>query len=79
MLAGLRAIVERQDVLRVKGFAAVRGKAMRLLVQGVGARFRQEFDRPWRSGEARNGAVVVIGRTGLDRAAIAAAVAAASG
>ena len=80
LLAGLHAVAERHDVLRMKGFAAVRGKAMRLLVQGVGARFRHEFDRPWRPGEARAGGVVVIGRSGLDRAAIEAAIrAAASG
>jgi len=77
LLTGLRAVAERHDVLRMKGFAAVRGKAMRLVVQGVGARFRQEFDRSWRPGEARQGGVVVIGRTGLDRAAIEAAIGAA--
>jgi cobalamin biosynthesis protein CobW len=77
LLAGLRAVAERHDVLRMKGFAAVRGKAMRLVVQGVGARFRQEFDRSWRPGEAWRGGVVVIGRTGLDRAAIEAAIGAA--
>lgn len=75
-VARLRAVAEQHDVLRMKGFAAVRGKPMRLLVQGVGTRFRQEFDRAWRPGEAREGGVVVIGRTGLDRAAIEAAVAA---
>lgn len=78
LLAGLRGVAERHDVLRVKGFASVRGKAVRLLVQGVGGRFRQEFDRPWRAGEARVGGVVVIGRSGLDRAAIEAAVRAAA-
>jgi cobalamin biosynthesis protein CobW len=74
LVARLRRIAEQHDVLRMKGFAAVCGKPMRLLVQGVGARFRQEFDRAWRPGEARAGGVVVIGRTGLDRAAIEAAV-----
>jgi len=77
-VAGLRLVAEQHDVLRMKGFAAVRGKPMRLLVQGVGARFRQEFDRAWRPGEDRAGGVVVIGRTGLDRAAIERAVAAAA-
>jgi len=43
---------------------------MRLLVQGVGARFRQHYDRPWRPGEGRQGRIVVIGEKGLDRAAI---------
>lgn len=79
LVAGLRRVAEQHDVLRMKGFAAVRGKPMRLLVQGVGARFRQEFDRAWRPGEAREGGLVVIGRAGLDRAAIEAAVGAAAG
>jgi cobalamin biosynthesis protein CobW len=47
---------------------------MRLVVQGVGARFGVHFDRPWGAGEARAGRLVVIGRRGLDRAAIAAAI-----
>jgi len=58
------------DVLRVKGFAEVEGKPMRLLVQGVGRRIGHQFDRPWRPGEARRGALVVIGEKGLDAAAI---------
>ena len=77
-MAGLRRVAEQYDVLRMKGFAAVRGKPMRLLVQGVGGRFRQEFDRAWRPGEARAGGVVVIGQTGLDRAGIEAAIGAAA-
>jgi len=58
----------------MKGFAAVDGKSMRLAVQGVGTRFRQQFDRPWKPDEQRAGSIVVIGRQGLDRAAIAAAI-----
>ncbi len=70
LLARLQAVAEAHGILRIKGFAAVAGKPMRLAIQGVGARFRQQFDRPWRPGEARLGHVVVIGETGLDRAAI---------
>ena len=44
-LARLAAVAEAHDVLRVKGFVDVVGKPMRLLVQGVGQRFRREFDR----------------------------------
>ena len=47
---------------------------MRLLVQGVGQRFRREFDRPWRQDEARRGRLVVIGEKGIDQGAIAAAL-----
>ncbi|HLH49213.1 MAG TPA: cobalamin biosynthesis protein CobW [Roseiarcus sp.] len=74
-VAKLALVAERHDVLRMKGFFAVEGKPMRLLVQGVGQRFRQHFDRAWRPGEARVGRLVVIGEAGLDRAAIAAAIA----
>ena len=77
-VAGLKRVAETFAVLRMKGFVPVRGKPMRLLVQGVGGRFRQEFDRPWRPGEARAGGMVVIGRTGLDRGAIEAAIQAAT-
>ncbi len=74
LLARLAAVAGAHDVLRMKGFVEVIGKPMRLLVQGVGQRFRQQFDRPWRTGEDRRGRLVVIGQKGLDRAAIAAAL-----
>ncbi|GAC1340649.1 MAG: hypothetical protein NVSMB26_28710 [Beijerinckiaceae bacterium] len=47
---------------------------MRLLVQGVGARFSHQFDRPWRADEARGSRLVVIGEKGIDRDAITAAL-----
>ena len=69
-LRKLAAIAERHDVLRIKGFVSVEGKPMRLLVQGVGARFEKSFDRAWSAGEDRQGRLVVIGEKGLDLAAI---------
>jgi len=74
LLARLQRVTEAHGVLRMKGFAAVRGKPMRLVVQGVGARFRHHFDRPWAAGEARAGRIVVIGEAGLDRRGIEAAM-----
>lgn len=59
------------DILRVKGFMAVEGKPMRLAIQGVGARFRQSYDRLWAAGESRTSHLVFIARKGIDRAAIA--------
>ena len=73
-VARLVEVAARHDVLRVKGFLDVAGKPMRLLVQGVGPRFRQQFDRLWGPDEARRGRLVVIGRKGLDRTAIEAAL-----
>jgi cobalamin biosynthesis protein CobW len=72
----LRAAAESHDILRIKGFVAVDGKPMRLLVQGVGTRFSHHFDRAWGPGEARSSRLVVIGEKGLDRAAIARSLAA---
>jgi cobalamin biosynthesis protein CobW len=77
LLAGLRDTVARHDILRVKGFLDVPGKARRQVVQGVGDRFQTYFDRDWRPAERRRSALVVIGRTGLDRVAIEVAIRAA--
>jgi cobalamin biosynthesis protein CobW len=74
LLLHLAAVAEQHDVLRMKGFIEVVGKPMRLLVQGVGQRFRQQFDRPWAPNEDRRSRLVVIGEKGLDRAAITAAL-----
>ena len=71
----LGGIAATHDVLRMKGFVDQPGKPMRLLVQGVGTRFRHQFDRAWQPGEVRAGRLVVIGQKGLDEAAIRAALA----
>jgi cobalamin biosynthesis protein CobW len=58
------------DVLRMKGFVAVAGKPMRLLVQAVGARVSHQYDRAWSADETRVGRLVVIGQKGIDRVAV---------
>jgi cobalamin biosynthesis protein CobW len=58
------------DILRVKGYAEVQGKPMRLLVQGVGRRLQHQFDRPWKPQEPRAGRLVVIGEHGINAEAI---------
>jgi len=74
LTARVAALAETFDVLRVKGFAAVAGKPLRLLIQAVGARVTHQYDRPWSASEMREGRLVVIGLKGLDRAAIAQAL-----
>ncbi len=66
---------EAEGVLRLKGFAAVPGKPMRLVVQGVGRRVAHHFDRAWGASEARKGRLTVIGLKGFDRAAVETALA----
>jgi cobalamin biosynthesis protein CobW len=56
--------------LRIKGFVAVAGKPMRLLIQAVGPRVSHYYDRPWGAAEPRRGSLVVIGLKGLDREAV---------
>jgi len=66
----IKRVSTEHDILRVKGFADVAGKDMRLVVQGVGPRVQRYFDRPWQADEPRQSRLVVIGETGLDREAI---------
>jgi len=73
-LARIDAAIAAHDILRLKGFIAVPGKELRQVVQGVGGRIQHYFDRPWGAGEPRASRLVVIGRKGLDQAAIAAAL-----
>ncbi len=61
LLSALASLVERHEIYRVKGFVALPGLAMRLVVQGVGQRFDSYFDRAWRSDEARVTQLVLIG------------------
>ena len=49
----LSEATQAHDILRIKGFVEVAGKPMRMLVQGVGSRFRRDFDRPWSADEPR--------------------------
>ncbi len=66
----IAGLAKTHNVLRVKGFAAVTGKPMRLLIQAVGPRVSHYYDRPWAASEDRQGSVVVIGLKGLDREAV---------
>jgi cobalamin biosynthesis protein CobW len=72
--ARIAAAAAQASVLRVKGFAAVAGKPMRLLVQAVGARVSHHYDRAWTAEEARRGQLVIIGMKGLDHEGIARAL-----
>ena len=67
LAARIAAAAADASVLRVKGFAAVAGKPMRLLVQAVGPRVSHHYDRAWTAAEERQGQLVVIGLRGLDR------------
>ncbi len=65
LIAGLARIIEEHDILRLKGFVAIEGKPMRLVVQAVGNRIDHYFDREWHASETPNSRLVVIGLEGL--------------
>ncbi|MBE7385750.1 MAG: cobalamin biosynthesis protein CobW [Leptolyngbya sp. SIO1E4] len=71
----LQALVQQQEIYRIKGFVVVPNKAMRLVLQGVGQRFDHFYDRPWQTDESRRTRLVFIGH-GLDYASIRQQVAA---
>jgi len=66
-------IIRTHNVLRLKGFAAVAGKPMRLTLQAVGPRVDTYFDQPF-GAAPRITRLVVIGQAGLDRMAIESAL-----
>lgn len=65
----LTALVQQQEIYRIKGFVAVPNKAMRLVLQGVGNRFDHFYDRAWQPTEPRQTRLVLIGQA-LDEAGI---------
>jgi len=64
------SVIRAHDILRLKGFIAVKGKPMRLTIQAVGPRIDTYFDQAFTGPRATR--LVVIGQSGLDHAAITA-------
>ena len=56
----VKRLADEEHILRVKGYAVVSGKPMRLLVQAVGSRVRTQYDRMWLPHEPKQGQLVVI-------------------
>jgi len=66
----VKQVIIDHDILRLKGFAQVGNKPMRLVIQAVGPRVDSYFDRPLTEAEKGKTMLVVIGQAGLDAAAI---------
>jgi len=62
LVADLKQMVENNEIYRIKGFVNIPGKPMRMVLQGVGARFDYYFEREWREDEERKTRLVVIGK-----------------
>jgi cobalamin biosynthesis protein CobW len=70
LAAAIVRLADEQKVLRVKGYIAVTGKPMRMLVQAVGARVRMQYDRPWGTQPRRSQLVVIAEHDDIDEPAI---------
>ena len=68
--AAIVRLAREQHILRVKGYVAVAGKPMRMLVQAVGARVRVQYDRPWGTDARQTRLVVIAEHHHVDAAAI---------
>ncbi|MBL1404819.1 MAG: cobalamin biosynthesis protein CobW [Rhizobiales bacterium] len=71
---GLHQMLADHKILRMKGFVAIKGKPMRLVVQVVGNRIEHYFDRNWYASEEPKTRLVVIGLDGMEKASITKAV-----
>ncbi|MDK3018407.1 cobalamin biosynthesis protein CobW [Pseudodonghicola flavimaris] len=68
--AAILRLARDQHALRVKGYVAVAGKPMRLLVQAVGERLRTQYDRPWGDAPRRSHLVVIAEHHDINEPAI---------
>ena len=70
LVASVQRLARDQNVLRAKGYIAVAGKPMRLLLQAVGERVRHQFDSAW-GARPRQSRLVLIGeQEDIDEVAI---------
>ncbi|MGB6252372.1 MAG: cobalamin biosynthesis protein CobW [Bradyrhizobium sp.] len=70
LVATIQRLARERNVLRAKGYIAVAGKPMRLLLQAVGERVRHQYDTPW-GARPRQSKLVLIGEQGdIDESAL---------
>lgn len=70
VVAQVQRLAREQQILRVKGYLAVKDKPMRLLLQAVGERVRHQFDRPWGDNPRQSRLVVIAEHDHIDLPAI---------
>ncbi len=70
LISQIEKIIIEHDILRLKGFATIKGVDVRLVIQAVGSRVNSWFDRAFDEGESRKTSLVIIGQKGLDEEAI---------
>lgn len=66
LLQQLEITIKEHNIIRAKGFVALENKPMRQVIQAVGSRIDQYFDRLWQVDETPRTEIVIIGKQ-LDR------------
>ena len=70
LTAAIARLATEMNILRVKGYVAVAGKPLRMLVQAVGERVRVQYDRPWGAAPRLSHLVVIAEHANIDEPAI---------
>lgn len=70
LVGAIKRLAREQNILRAKGYLAVAGKPMRLLVQSVGERVRHQFDQSWGARPRRSRLVLIGEHADIDEMAI---------
>ncbi|QEO18243.1 cobalamin biosynthesis protein CobW [Acetobacter vaccinii] len=70
LVQAVRTLAREQHILRVKGYVAIAGKPMRMLLQAVGERVRTQYDRPWGELPRQTRLVVIAEHDHVDERAI---------
>ena len=74
-LKRMEGVIVNHSILRLKGFASVEGKPLRMTIQAVGPRIETYFENSKSENNAHGTQLVVIGSSGLDKDAISSSLA----
>ncbi|MCC6864255.1 MAG: cobalamin biosynthesis protein CobW [Rhodobacteraceae bacterium] len=72
LVTAIKRLAREQGILRLKGYVAVTGKPMRMLMQSVGERVRYQYDRPWGTVPRKGQLVIIAEHDDIDKASICA-------
>ena len=74
-LKRMEGVIVNHSILRLKGFASIEGKPLRMTIQAVGPRIETYFENSKSENNAHETQLVVIGSSGLDKDAISSSLA----
>ena len=66
----LKSVIEKYDILRIKGFLHRPNIQRREVLHSTGSRINRYFDRPWHPDEEKLTKLIIIGFKGLNQQTI---------